>query len=94
MSRLSGMDRKTVSRVEAGQAAQSSTDALEAFLDKLDAEAEVDTRDHRTPVPEEVTFRVTGPRVEWEVFVSGPADIADDLRHQVVELMKDMDSGD
>lgn len=91
VAELAGMDRKTVARAEAGLASVASTEALEAFFDRLDDERGIDSSvgngDGRGPI----TFDVMGPRTEWHFTVSGPVEDADEVRRQVVELIRHME---
>lgn len=81
-----GMSRRTIAKVESGEASDASVRALEKFFDDLDQEVGLHT------APEAgIEFNVTGPNSNWRVVISGPASIADELRRQVVELLRDVD---
>lgn len=94
LSRLSGVDRKTIARAERGEASPVSAQELWEFFGRLDAEKGVDTSAPEDPHAEDVRFEVTGPHTEWRVTVSGPADMADLLRQQVVELLREVETED
>lgn len=84
--------RATIDKAEAGKASDDSLERLEKFFDELDAETGLDTGTAPTPLaPEMIEFDITGPRTDWHVVVRGPADQADDMRRQVVELLRDME---
>lgn len=92
-----GIHRATLAKVEAGTGTEEMVQRVEEFLDSLDLERGVDTRTTEPSVeveplagPDVIEFEVTGPRTEWHVVVRGPAELADQLRHQAGELLKDL----
>lgn len=98
---VAGINRATLAKVEDGTGSDEMLSRAEAFLDRLDAERSMDTREPEAPValdPELsqdlIEFDITGPRTEWHVVVRGPAEIADELRRQAAELLRDIDPSD
>lgn len=99
---VAGIDRATLGKIEQGIGTPEMTARAEALLDRLDTERGVDTRTPASvpdgtapllaldPDGDLIEFDITGPRTEWHVVVRGPADIADQLRHQAAELLKDL----
>lgn len=101
LSEITGIARGTLTRVEAGIGTEESTRRVEGFLDRLDRERGMDTArpDSALPVPDTegqdmIEFDITGPRTEWHAVVRGPAEIADELRRQAVELLREIDPRD
>lgn len=81
-ARRVGKNRDTIAAAEAGRASDATYAELEAWLDDHEADGEDDSR---------VEFEVTGPRTDWHVVVRGPAERADELRRQVVELLREVE---
>lgn len=90
-SRLSGLARATIASAEAGTASPTTYARLDLWL----SEQEGDPHGIEIPQPvtspedEHISFEVSGPRTEWHVKVSGPPEMADALRRQVVELLRE-----
>lgn len=80
-----GLSKNTVAAAEAGVAHLSTYRKLEAFFDDMD----------QAPVTEVerdwMEFDATGPRTEWHVTVRGPADRADEMREQLMNLVRDIE---
>ena len=91
-ARRTELDRKTIYRIEDGQASEPTYDKIEQWLDDLDRTTGVDSRQEAPPPAPEIKFDVTGPRTAWHVVVSGPPQMADELRRQVTELLRDTES--
>lgn len=86
-SARTGISRDAVTKAEKGTGSVGTYERLEAWLDAQELAV------HATEQHGMVEFDVTGPKTDWHVVVRGPADIADDLRRQVVELLRNMDDG-
>lgn len=81
-ARRTGKNRDTIAAAEAGRASDATYAELEAWLDSHEDDG---------PDDERVEFEITGPRTDWHVVVRGPAEKADELRRQVVELLREVE---
>jgi len=96
LARLTGMDRKTIARAEAGEAAATSVQVLEQWFDQRDAEEGIDSR-----VPEEssgdlepgvVKFRIKGPHTAWELETEAHIEDIDRVTRAVEKILRNVDN--
>lgn len=89
-----GMDKKTVSAAERGEASENSYLRIESWLSHRETgdnprgeEAAISVADDEE-VPESETIRVnvTGPHAEWKVSVQGPRGDGDELSRIAADL--------
>ena len=91
-SRQTGIARATIRAAEAGTASDVTYDRLGVWLaaqESLRRSELSDPADILDDMADRIEFEVTGPRTEWHVKVSGPTEQADELRRQVVELLRE-----
>lgn len=96
LARLAAMDRKTVARAEAGEAAATSVQILEQWFDRLDAETGFNSR-----VPEDqpgdlepgvVKFRIKGPHTAWELETEAHIEDIDRVTEAVEKLLRNVEA--
>lgn len=87
-SSRAGVSREAVKAAEQDSASPGTYRKLEAWLSEQEGPGA------EPAVGDQIEFDVTGPRTEWHLIVRGPAEIADSLRRQVVELLREVDPGD
>lgn len=89
-SRMSGLARATLASAESGTASPTTYARLDLWLSEQEGgHAHVETPPAMSSEEDRIQFEVTGPRTDWQVRVSGPPDSADELRRQVVELLRE-----
>lgn len=90
-SRRTGMSRATLASAEAGAASPNTYARLDLWLSEQEGDRphEIDTPPPMLDIDNQISFEVSGPATEWHVKVSGPREEADELRRQVVELLKE-----
>lgn len=80
----SGLSRDAVKAAEAGTASENTFAKLEAYLDSLDQASS-------SPIGvDEIEFDITGPTTAFHVVVRTSVENADLVRHQVAELMREL----
>jgi transcriptional regulator with XRE-family HTH domain len=84
-SERTGVSREAVAKAERGAGSPGTYQRLEGWLDsQVPPEHDHDV----------VEFDITGPVTKWHFSVRGPADQADELREQVVKLVRELEPGD
>lgn len=85
-ARRTGKSRDTLSAAEAGRASEPTYLELERWLEEAERQAPAAEIDGHS-----IRFEVTGPTTKWQVRITGPVEEADALRHQVAELIREID---